>query len=94
MNVQLTILNMKITGPNRRYYLNQFEVFAAKVSTKLFIETQIGKQDQRGGFSICFVDPNAQIAHQKHFDSKDMMLGYIVGCNTYANKGCVIKRLD
>jgi len=94
MNVQLAILNMKITGPNRRYYLNQLDNFAAKVSTKLFIEVQIGKQDQRGGFSICLYDHNGQLPHQKHFDSKDMMLGYIVGCNTYANKGCVIKRLD
>jgi len=94
MNVHLITQNMKVTGPNRRYYLNQFEVFAAKVSTKLFIEVQFGRQDQRGGFSIALVDHNGVIAHQKHFDSKDMMFGYIVGCNTYANKGCVIKRLD
>jgi hypothetical protein len=77
----LQIANMRISGSNSAYINNQLKTFARNLDSKLFASVSIGRQDIRGGFSIALGSHDYRQSQQRHFDSKDQMVGYIMGCN-------------
>ena len=83
------LCNIRLTGHNKRYYAYQLASYAKHTMLR-FKGTrcvQFGKQDIRGGLSITLITEDHCIDHQRHFESKDLMLGFIVGCNdTRANR--------
>ena len=76
--MKMTISNMKITGSNRQYILNKMQNFADLCSAKKFSEVQIGRPYEQG-FSISLISHNGQSDNQAYFESKEYMIGYIVG---------------
>lgn len=78
-----SIVNMRLTGIGKNYYANQLAEFASKINKKKYKGVQFGKQDIRGGISITLFDHNGCVPSQKHFNSKDEMLGFVVGVNTF-----------
>ena len=51
-------------------------------------EVQFGKQDIRGGFSICFVNEKHCVTVQKLFASRSEMIGYIIGFVSATRDNC------
>ena len=74
------------------YWRNQLNEFAAqfvgqpwRTKDSLKIKrVQFGKQDIRGGFSICLIDERNCIPRQKYFENKNTMLGFVQGWNMSA----------
>ena len=87
------INHMRLNGDNKHYWANQLKEFADFFTGKLWgsshpriiTEVQFGKQDIRGGFSIALVDEKHCIPRQKHFQSKDALLGFVEGWNMSDN---------
>tara|TARA_R110002051_G_scaffold260694_1_gene320492 strand:- start:672 stop:968 length:297 start_codon:yes stop_codon:yes gene_type:complete len=87
------INHMRLTGQNKYYWQNQLKEFASrfaghqwgKNSKTNIIKVQFGKQDTRGGFSICLVDDKHCIPRQKTFETKQALLGFIQGWNMCDN---------
>jgi len=80
------ISNMRLTGDNKVYMQNQLELFANNLDPKLFKTVSFGRQDTRGGFSIALADHDHRQPQQRHFNSKEMMLGFVIGCNMMYSK--------
>jgi hypothetical protein len=84
---------MRLNGDNKHYWANQLKEFADFFVGKLWgsndprtiIEIQFGKRDTRGGFSIALIDQKHCIPRQKHFQSKDALLGFVEGWNMSDN---------
>ena len=90
MTVKISLNNIRITGRDKTYYMHQLQVFADKMPLK-FPDMDIqsvcfGKQDIRGGISITFFNSKHCVPHQKFFDSKQEMIGFVCGYNS-ANSG-------
>lgn len=79
----MELQNIRITGINKNYYLNQLETFERHmVDQGMAVRVEFGKQDQyRSNPSISLFDDKHGINQQKHFDTKHEMLGYVVGYN-------------
>ena len=78
----MSIVGMRITGTNKNYYLHQLELFEQKMIDKgMATRVEFGKQDMRGVPSICLFNDNHCVTQQKHFDTKQELLGYVVGYN-------------
>ena len=84
--MKYTLSNMRLTGNNKYYYASQMQQFADKLDTVLYKSVAFGKQDIRGGISITLFDHKHGAPQQRHFSSKDEMLGFIVASNLYAIK--------
>ncbi len=84
MNIQ--IVGIRITGVDKNYYLNQLQIFADSINWALnrddIVRVEFGRQDIRGGISICLVDDRTCVTQQKFFNSKDEMLGFVCGFNS------------
>lgn len=84
---------MKISTPNIRitrekpYYMHQLNEFAEHMEKRFpdTIRVEYGKQDIRGGISICLFNNRHCIDHQHFFNSKDEMLGFVAGYNKSFN---------
>jgi len=84
---------MRLNGNAKPYWENQLEEFATRFvgslygshSQRTIIQVQFGKQDTRGGFSICLIDERHCIPKQKYFKSKDALLGFVEGWNMSEN---------
>ena len=77
----MSIVGMRITGTNKNYYLHQLELFEQKMIDKgMATRVEFGKQDMRGVPSICLFNGHC-VTQQKHFDTKQELLGYVVGYN-------------
>ena len=75
------VVGMRLTGRNKLYYRNQIELFAtlrAKYDDDV-AAVEFGKQDQRGGYSIALVDNQNRHFGNTYFESKQELLGYVVG---------------
>ena len=79
--MKYNICNMRITGERKVYILHQFEKFALNFDSDKIKEVDFGKQDIRGGFSICLVDNESIIPEQMFFNSKDELIGFVIGFN-------------
>ena len=60
------INHMRLTGDNKEYWLNQLAEFSRRFINKNYGSRNIkgvdfGKQDIRGGFSICLIDEKFQL---------------------------------
>ena len=80
------INHMRLTGNNKEYWLNQLAEFSRRFINKNYGSRTIkgvdfGKQDIRGGFSICLIDEKNCIPKQKYFENKDQLLGFVQGFN-------------
>jgi hypothetical protein len=96
MRAKYQVCNIRLTK-NKPYWENQLEEFSNRFIGKYWgnknsyaqgreiVSLYFGKQDIRGGNSICLVNSNGTISRQKHFESKDIMLGYIEGWNASGN---------
>lgn len=77
----MDIVGMRITGIDKNYYLRQLELFEqAMIDKGRATRVEFGKQDMRGVPSICLFNDGC-VTQQKHFNSKDELLGYVVGYN-------------
>lgn len=92
--MKISICNMRITGIDKNYYENQLQEFANKFNSKVIKSVAFGKQDIRGGFSITLFDHRHCVPQQKFFNSKDELLGFVVGCNTFFTRNKKLTRLD
>ena len=91
--MKLNIINLKVTGPNRRWVLDQLQKYADRFADRKFSAVEIGKQNQNSDHSISVYDTNGSLAYQKPFDSKDLMVGYILGANAHMSAQYIIKEL-
>jgi len=84
----ITLYNssMRLSGIDKVYMQKQLETFASRLDPKLFKTVSIGRQDTRGGFSVALGDHDHGQPQQRHFNSKEMMLGFIIGCNMMYSK--------
>ena len=80
--------HMRLTGDNKEYWANQLAEFSRRFinkeygyNSKIIKGVDFGKQDIRGGFSICLIDEKNCIPKQKYFESKDQLLGFVQGFN-------------
>lgn len=79
----MSIVGIRITGTNKNYYLRQLELFEqAMIDKGWATRVEFGKQDMRGVPSICLFNDRHCVTQQKHFNSKDELLGYVVGYNS------------
>ena len=69
--------HLRLPKINRPYWENQLREF--KETFPNCKDVQFGKQDTRGGNSIAWVNDKDCVDKQIHFESKDMMLGYVQG---------------
>jgi len=83
--------NFRLVGmrlpKNGGFYQGQFSKFFETIITTFYKSVnymEFGKQDQRGGFSICFYEDDVSIK-QVHFESKDHLLGFVVGFNCHSS---------
>ncbi len=81
MNMQ--IIGIRITQ-EKPYYMNQLQSFVEHMQAQHpeCIRVEFGKQDLRGVPSICLYNENGCVTQQKHFSTKDAMLGFVVGFNS------------
>lgn len=81
-NITVSLSHLRLTGRNKEYYKNQMVIFSRHFDDKKYTMIEFGKQDARGVNSITFIHVERYVPMQRHFDSKEEMLGYIVGYNT------------
>ena len=90
---KFVLCHMRLNGNAKPYWENQLEEFATRFvgslygshSQRTIIQVQFGKQDTRGGFSICLIDERHCIPKQKYFKSKEALLGFVEGWNMSEN---------
>jgi len=77
---------LRLPKINILYWLNQLKEFADYQCEGINVSyIEFGKQDSRGAYSICWYNSKDIVIKQVHFESKDMMLGFIQGCNSVIN---------
>jgi len=97
MIMQLTNNNVKITGSNRRYVLDQIQKFADRFSDRKFSSIELvnlytGRANE-DVHAINAYDVQGTLVSQKEFKSQDLMVGYILGANAHMSSTHVIKEL-
>ena len=77
-----SISNMRL-GAEKAYYQNQLAAFASIMIDKFddVQRVEFGKQDSRGALSITLFNSKHCVPQQRHFTSKDELLGFVVGYN-------------
>jgi len=73
--------NIRITGVDKNYWLNQLQDFADSLDEKKYSRVEFGKQDIRGGICITLFSLKHCVSKRWEFDSKDKMLGFVQGYN-------------
>jgi hypothetical protein len=80
----MQLSHIRLTGIDKLYYLRQFEQFEIAMVKKFNCQyVAYGKQDTRGAHSICLFSDNGCVSQQRHFDSKDQLIGFVVGYNSH-----------
>ena len=83
-NIQYTYSNFRLPKVDKIYYENQMQDFSNTLAYRIDTDVKsihFGKQDMRGALSITVFDQRHCVSMQRHFSSKDDMMGYIVGFN-------------
>lgn len=78
--------NLRLSGINKAYWLNQLQEFANTFASMQVKSVQFGKQDSRGCPSITIVDHNGCVPRQHHFESKKELLAFVSGFNMARSK--------
>ncbi len=75
--------NIRITGNDKQYYINQCQRYAETIASKHtdIKRVEFGKQNIRGGISITLFNTKHYVPQQRHFNDKSEMLGFVVGFN-------------
>jgi len=83
-NADYRLANIRLTGIDKNYYAGQLQQFANSMSVKFkdFKLVEFGRQDIRGGHSICIYNTRNCVNHQKFFNSKNELLGFVCGFNS------------
>ena len=80
----MQLSHIRLTGIDATYYRLQLAQFEQSMIQKFDCEyVAFGKQDTRGGHSICIFSKKGTVSQQKHFDSKDQLIGFVIGYNSY-----------
>jgi len=80
----MQLSHLRLTGINATYYKFQLEEFEQHMIKKFNCDyVAFGKQDTRGAHSICLFSKKGTVSQQRHFDSKDQLLGFVVGYNSH-----------
>ena len=80
----MELSHIRLTGIDATYYKRQFEQFEQSIIQKFKCNyVAFGKQDIRGSHSICLISDDGCVLQQKHFDSKDRLIGFVIGYNSY-----------
>lgn len=77
------LCNMKLTGDYKTYWKKQIELHTrirCRYHINNLTDVEYGKQDIRGGWSICLYKDGECIT-QQHFPSRQAMLYFIQGYN-------------
>lgn len=82
-NTTYRLVGMRLTGVDKNYYVAQLQTFTNAIMLKFegVESVEFGKQDVRGGYSICILDTRGCINYQKVFESKQQLIGYVCGYN-------------
>jgi len=80
--MRYSLSNIRISVPDKNYWLRQFQIFADKFDPEQIRSVCFGKQDTRGGISIT----RCLTISALHFASKDAMPGYVAGFNDVYGK--------
>jgi len=91
--MKLNILNLKITGANRRFVLDQLQKYADRFADRKFSSVELTPVYGDGTCAIHAYDVEGRAAQTKVFDSKDMLIGYILGANAHMGTHQIIKEL-
>ena len=83
LTVTIGFPNIRMIGQDKQYYINQCQEYAELIAGKTsdIKRVEFGKQDIRGGICITLYNSKHCVPQQRHFDSKEHMLGFIVGYN-------------
>ena len=76
--------SFRLPQDRKVYYEYQMQEFANNLAARVTCDVkyiQFGKQDSRGALSITIFDHRHCVPMQRHFSSKDEMLGFIEGYN-------------
>ena len=81
--MKIAICNMRLTKekPYWEAQLNRYAMHNIEYRGRKVVRVEYGKQDIRGGFSICLFNDQHCVMNQKFFPSKDVMLGFVQGYN-------------
>ena len=83
-NVKFSYNSFKLPSLDKVYWEYQLQECANNIAARVDCDVnyiQFGKQDSRGALSITIFDHRHCVPMQRHFASKDAMLGYIEGFN-------------
>ncbi len=79
-NSLFSVVNMRVSGEDKLFILNKFKEFAEVLTQNTgFVKVDFGKQDIRGGYSITPFYKDHTTGHQKHFKTKDELIGFVEG---------------
>jgi len=84
LNVSYSYSDFRISGIDKGYHEHQMQDFANNLASRIDCEVKyihFGKQDSRGSLSITVFDHRHCVPMQRHFNSKDDLLGFIIGYN-------------
>jgi len=84
LNIKYSYHSFKLPAQDKIYWEYQLQEFSNNLAKRIDCEVnyiQFGKQDSRGALSITIFDSRHCVPMQRHFISKDAMLGYIEGFN-------------
>ncbi|MCK4870785.1 MAG: hypothetical protein KAS93_06720 [Gammaproteobacteria bacterium] len=76
--------SFRLPAPDAVYWEYQLQEFANNIAERVECDVnyiQFGKQDSRGALSITIFDHRHCVPMQRHFISKDALLGYVEGFN-------------
>ena len=91
--MKLTIKNVKVSGPNRRWVLDQFQKYADRFDDRKFTEVEMTRI-LRDVHIITVYNTQGMLAGHKPFESRDLMIGYILGANAHMTRQHIIKELE
>ena len=81
--------NLRLPAKDKGYYITVLKVFTEHMLKQFpnCAYVEYGKQDTRGGYSIYLVNSDHCGVKQRIFESKEQMLGFIVGYNQALSGG-------
>ncbi len=91
--MKLTMNNVKISGGGRRFVLDQIQKYVDRFSDRIFSSVELKRFDNCT-YAITAYDTNGAWAQQKNFETKDGMIGYILGANAHMTKTHIIKEMS
>lgn len=83
--IKVSFNSMRLEQWQKNMLQNFANLLPAKLTDTDIKWVAFGKQDSRGALSITIIDSRHCVPMQKHFSSKDELLGYVDGWMTANN---------